>query len=124
MQLHHCTGQCFFGPTIYPGRRPSTSKFPSCKFQLRQLHVPVSVLLAVVFITKPHLTLANLLEPAVADGAFVGESPQILHHLWEGSGEIPLPDQIIGHAWGHCKLEGDCKKLTLTTNEKEYSPIC
>ena len=24
MQLHHCTGQCFFGPTKYPGRRPST----------------------------------------------------------------------------------------------------
>jgi hypothetical protein len=38
----------------------------SDKFQLRQLHVPVSALLAVVFVTKPHLAFPNLLKPVVA----------------------------------------------------------
>jgi hypothetical protein len=127
MQLYHCTGQYFFGPTKYPGRRPSTievferNEFPfftartppvqslsgrlhkstylhmapqcwqaltfgcaaqkavvsnanktfrqdvlrksSDKFQLRQLHVPVSAMLAVVFVTNPYIALPNLLKP-------------------------------------------------------------
>ena len=127
IQLHHCTDQCFFGPSKNPGRRPSTIEvferneftffttwtppmhtlngrlhritYPhmasqcwqaltfGCaaqkavvsnayktlrqdvlrksldKFQLRQLHVLVSAMLAVVFVNKPHLALPNLVKP-------------------------------------------------------------
>ena len=51
------------------------------ELQLRKLHAPLAPLLAVVFVAKTHLALANRLQPVVADNYFVGKSAQILHHL-------------------------------------------